>query len=291
VQGMGTVQKYLVLTKPNVWWLIVYVGVVGFLAGSRQGVSIQELVTLVAVLSSGSAGAETIANYVERDLDARMERTRRRPLPSGAISPPEKALLLGLLLTAASLVLSSRLLSPIATAALILGIIDYVVVYVILTKRRTAWNIIAGSPAGAAPVIVGYAASSGVVDATAILLALLIVIWIPSHVWSLALRYREDYISAGVPMLTSVIPEKDAVRTLAASTLTLVATSLALPLVDARFLGWAYMGSACVLGVALIALSLNVLRRPNSLRAWALFKFTSPYLAVIYSAALIELLF
>ncbi|MCS7146187.1 MAG: heme o synthase [Aigarchaeota archaeon] len=284
----NAIQVYFKLTKPRVWWLLVFVGVAGFLAGSSQPLEPTTLLTTVVGLISGSAGAESLANYIERDIDAKMERTRRRPLPMGLIKPPEKALILGLTLIAFSLIISALLLNIPAFLAMLLGIIDYVLIYIVLTKRRTAWNIILGSPAGAAPVFVGYAAASGTIDATALTLGLLVVLWIPSHIWSLALRYREDYIRAGIPMLPTVLPERAAVRVLAGTSLLLVTSSLILPFLSEKFFRPAYMAVAALLGAIMVALSLRVLRKPDQRSAWILFKFTSPYLALLFSAVLAE---
>ncbi|MEM4289030.1 MAG: heme o synthase [Nitrososphaerota archaeon] len=283
-----TINIYFKLTKPNVWWLLVFVGLAGYFAGSRGSIAPLTLLSSTISLVCGSAGAESLANYLERDVDAVMERTRRRPLPRGLIKPPEKALILGLALITISLIISILLVNFPAFLAMILGILDYVLVYVVLTKRRTAWNIVLGSPAGAAPVLVGYAGSSGGIDATALVLGMLVVLWIPSHVWSLALKYREDYIRAGIPMLPTVVPENVAVRCIAGTAILLVSTSLLLPIFNAVFLRPIYLATSIILGIVLLALSIKVLREPNPKNAWTLFKFTSPYLAVLFSVIIIE---
>jgi protoheme IX farnesyltransferase len=283
-----TIHTYFSLTKPNVWWLLVFVGLAGYLAGLRGSANSVTLLASILALVCGSAGAESVANYLERDIDAVMERTRRRPLPRGLIQPPEKALVFGLALIAASLVISASLLNLTALLAMLLGILDYVLVYVVLTKRRTAWNIVLGSPAGAAPVLVGYASASGFIDISALILGLLVVFWIPSHVWSLALKYREDYMRAGIPMLPTVVPERVAVRCIAGTVILLVSFSILLPVLDGRFLKGPYLATAVIMGTALLALSLKVLRRPSQRNAWTLFKFTSPYLAILFLVVMIE---
>ncbi len=283
-----TIHTYFSLTKPNVWWLLVFVGLAGYLAGLKGPINTVTLLASALGLVCGSAGAESVANYLERDVDAVMERTRRRPLPRGLIQPPEKALVFGLALIAASLVISALLLNITALLAMLLGILDYVIVYVVLTKRRTAWNIVLGSPAGAAPVLVGYAGASGFIDIPALILGLLVVLWIPSHVWSLALKYREDYIRAGIPMLPTVVPERIAVRCIAGTVVLLVISSLLFPVFDRRFLKGPYLATAVIVGAALLALSIMVLSKPSQRNAWILFKFTSPYLAILFLAVMIE---
>lgn len=283
-----TIHTYFSLTKPNVWWLLVFVGIAGYLAGLRGAVNPATLLASALGLVCGSAGAESVANYLERDLDAIMERTKRRPLPRGLIQPPEKALVLGLALIAASLLISALLLNLTALLAMLLGILDYVLLYVVLTKRRTAWNIVLGSPAGAAPVLVGYASASGYVDISALILGFLVVFWIPSHVWSLALKYKEDYVRAGIPMLPTVVPERVAVRCIAGTVILLIIFSLLLPVLDMRFLKGPYLVGAVVVGAVLLLLSLKVLRSPTQRNAWILFKFTSPYLAILFLAVMVE---
>jgi len=283
-----SIQIYFKVTKPNVWWLLVFVGAAGYFSGSNVPPNFLNLFFTIAALILGSAGAETIANYLERDIDAVMERTKKRPLPMGLISPPENAFALGLAMVALSLLVSLLLLNIPAFLVMLLGILDYVIVYVILTKRRTAWNIVLGSPAGAAPVLVGYAAASGVIDSTALLLGSFVMLWIPSHVWSLALKYKEDYVRAGIPMLPTVTSEKTAVRCIAGTVILLVASSLLLPIISLRFFTAIYLAAATLLGTVLIVLSLLVLLKPSRSRAWRLFKFTSPYLAVLYGVIIVE---
>ena len=283
-----TIHTYFSLTKPNVWWLLVFVGVAGYLAGLRNSLNPVTLLASALGLVCGSAGAESVANYLEKDVDAVMERTRRRPLPRGLIQPPEKALILGLTLIVVSLVISALLLNLTALLAMLLGILDYVLVYVVLTKRRTAWNIVLGSPAGAAPVLVGYSSASGFIDISALILGLLVVFWIPSHVWSLALKYKEDYIRAGIPMLPTVVPEKVAVRCIAGTVILLITSSLLLPILDRRFLKGPYLAIAAIVGAALLSLSLKVLQSPSQKNSWMLFKFTSPYLAILFLAVMAE---
>jgi protoheme IX farnesyltransferase len=281
------IRVYFVLTKPNVWWLLVFVGVAGYLAGSAGMVDPATLVALLTALSAGSAGAETLANYLERDVDSRMRRTRNRPLPRGLINPPTKALLLGLTLVSASLVVTALYLNPMALVFMLIGILDYVVVYVVLTKKRTPLNILLGSAAGAAPVWVGYAASGGF-DLTAVLLGLLVILWIPVHVWSLALRYREDYLAVGIPMLPTVVSKETSVRIIAVTTILLAAFALAIPLLDSRFFSPLYVATALASSVLLLALGIVVIVRSTGRNAWRLFKFTSPYLAVIFLAVMLE---
>ncbi|MEM2042562.1 MAG: heme o synthase [Nitrososphaerota archaeon] len=282
------VRTYFVLTKPNVWWLLVFTGIGGYFAGSSGTFDPITFALTAASLSAACAGAETVANYLERDIDAVMTRTRRRPLPSGKITPPERALYFGLLLTATGIALSS-LINLYALAFTVFGVLDYVVVYVMLTKRRTPLNVILGSFSGGAPALIGYTAATGFPDVYGWLLAALVVLWIPSHVWSLAMKYREDYRRAGVPMLPVVIEERKAIRCIVSTVVLLVAFSLALPIAKPS-LGPLYLSVAALLGGALLFLSIKTALRPTFENFWRLFKFTSPYLAVLFAAIVLEAL-
>ncbi|MCS7094214.1 MAG: heme o synthase [Thaumarchaeota archaeon] len=279
---------YFKLTKPNVWWLLVYTGIGGFFVGSGQALDLRTLALTTLALICGSAGSETISNYIERETDSMMSRTRRRPLPSGAINPPEKALWLGIALTSAG-IFTSALINVYALSFMIVGILDYLVVYVLLTKKRTPLNIILGSFSGGAPAMIGYVSSSGTPAITGWLLAALVVLWIPGHVWSLALRYKEDYRRAGIPMLPVVVNETKAIRCIVSTVMLLVAFSLMLPLVEQR-LGTVYFGAALVTGALLIYLSFRTAMRPDFKKFWRLFKFTSPHLAILFAAMMVDLL-
>ncbi|MCS7118048.1 MAG: heme o synthase [Thaumarchaeota archaeon] len=283
-----TLRTYFRLTKPNVWWLLVFTGIGGFFVGSAGRLDLGLLLLTAFALTCGSAGSETISNYIERETDALMSRTRKRPLPSGAITPPEKALWLGLVLTIAG-VAASALINVYALLFMVIGVLDYVVVYVLLTKKRTPLNILLGSFAGGAPAMIGYVSAKGIPDLTGWLLAALVVLWIPAHVWSLALRYKEDYRRAGIPMLPVVVNERKAIRCIVSTVILLVAFSLTLPLIEQR-LGTVYLAAALVTGAILIYLSLRTALRPDFSNFWRLFKFTSPHLAVLYGAMMIDLL-
>jgi len=282
----STFRTYFVLTKPNVWWLLVFTGIGGYFAGYRGSIDPSTLALTAASLTAGCAGAETVSNYIERDIDSVMTRTRRRPIPSGRINPPEKALYLGLALTSAGIV-TSALINFYALAFMVFGVLDYVVVYVMLTKRRTPLNVILGSFAGGAPALIGYTAATGFPDVYGWLLAALIVLWIPSHVWSLAMKYREDYRRAGVPMLPVVIEERKAIRCIVSTVVLLVVFSLALPLFSPS-LGLLYIATASLAGGLLLLFSLRTALRPNFENFWRLFKFSSPYLAVLFAVIIVE---
>jgi len=277
---------YYEVTKPRVWYLIAFVAFGGFVAGSQNPVDWFRAIHAVAAVALAAAGSESVANYLEKDLDALMDRTRRRPLPSGRLKPARNALIYGVLLTAIGLALSIPL-NILTFTFILIGVLDYVVVYVILTKRRTPLNIILGSFAGGAPVMAGYSAAAGYVGIDAWLLAAIVVLWIPSHIWSLALRYREDYVRAGVPMLPVIVNESKAIRCIASSSILIAIFTITVYFLTPVY-GLLYLAVAVVSGLILLYLSLKLTVKPTREMAWRLFKFTSPYLALIFLAVVLD---
>jgi len=286
-----TLLAYSQLLKPRMVLLLVFTAAVGMvLSSASHGLSLSAgtwVLGLVAIIA-GTAGCNALTGYIDRDIDKVMERTRERPLCTGRITPASRAVALGAGLLGVSLVLAG-LRNPLALGFMALGIVDNVVVYSLWLKRTTRWNIVLGGISGGMPVAFGWAYVSGNLDLAAVLLAALVVLWTPTHIWSLALRYREDYARAGIPMLPVVTDEKTALRCMVATGALLVPFSLALPLAT-RIAGLGYELVALALGVPLLAMSVWLWLRPTRDGAWTLFKFSSPYLAVVLLALLVSAL-
>ncbi len=229
----------------------------------------------------GCMGANAITGYIDRGMDAVMNRTRHRPLPTGRLEPWE-SLALGLILVGAACVVAALTTNAWAVAWLAFGVVDSTIVYNGLSKPRTSLNVILGSPAGGAPVMVGAAAVSGLpFQLVPFLVAALVVVWTPVHIWSLAIRHVEDYRKAGVPMLPVVIGVPKAARCVGAASLVLCATAGALAVV-AGFRPGA-MVLTLALQVPIVAESLAVMFAPTPAKARRLFKLTSPYLAAVFA--------
>jgi len=275
-----SLRPYLRLTNPPIVVLLTFTaltaGIVG--GGVRKPFLLLDVGVAIALCSMG---ARALTNYVDRDMDARMTRTQSRPLPAGEVTPPA-ALAFGIGVTTVGLV-SAVPLGWLYVLIIALGILDNVVVYNLLTKRRTHWNIVLAAPSGGVPALVGYASMAGRIDVFAILLMALVVLWTPIHIWSLAIRYREDYSRADVPMLPVTLGVTAGIRWIAATTLLLALFTVALPFVPGTPFGYLTLIVAAVMGSALIVFSVALLRSPTLVRAWRLFKFTSPYLAVLFT--------
>jgi heme o synthase len=279
------------LLKPKMVALLVFTAAVGMaVAAASYGLSLSAgtWVTGLVAITAGTAGCNALTGYVDRDIDRVMERTHDRPLCTGRIHPASRAVVLGAGLLGVSLVLSG-LRNPLSLGFMTLGIVDNVVIYSLWLKRTSRWNIVLGGISGGMPVAFGWAYASGMLGLAAVLLAALVILWTPSHIWSLALRYKEDYARAGVPMLPVVTSERTALRCMVVTGALLVPFSLAVPFATA-IAGVGYVLVCLVFGVPLLALSVWLWLRPTPARAWTLFKFSSPYLSVVFLALLVSAL-
>jgi protoheme IX farnesyltransferase len=273
------IRDYLQLTNPNIVYLLAFTAATSALVAGGISKPFQVL-TITAATALCSAGARSVTNYIDRDIDFLMHRTRKRPLPRNAI-PPRNALVYGGGLIAAGLALSFPMgwVLPIYLA---LGLLDNIVVYNLLTKRKTAWNIILGAPSGGVPAFVGYVALKGYADWTSVVLAALVVLWTPVHIWSLAVRFKDDYGRANIPMLPVSLGVKTGIRCIAYTSILLATFTASLPFLPASPFGVPASVAATVLSVVLLAMSLWLIKEPTEKMAWNLFKFTSPYLALLF---------
>lgn len=286
--GLGTdLKSYWEVTKPKIWYLLVFTALMASLIAYQvHDIQVSALTLLLVVVSvmAGSAAANTLTNYIDRDIDAKMDRTRSRPIPSGRVSA-RSALKFGLILAGISLVLA-YFINPFALGLMAFGLFDNVLVYSKWLKRRSIWNIVLGGFSGGAPALIGYVAVTTATIELGLILAGLSFLWIPTHIWSLALHIREDYAKANVPMLPVVKSEQTSIRVIAGTTLMMVLFSI-LPFFLNVF-GWIYLAVAGVLGAIIIGMSISLLVRPTERKSWTLFKFSSPYLAFLFIAMYID---
>jgi protoheme IX farnesyltransferase len=286
----NTVRNYYELTKPKIWYLLVFTTFGSALTASLLfNIPIQPLtwILLIGGVAAGSAAADTLTGYNDRDIDAIMDRTRGRPIPSGRVSP-KNALIFGLILTAISLVFS-WFINIWTFALMAFGLFDNILVYSKWLKRRSKMNIILGGFSGGAPAMIGYVAVTTQHIEIGLIMAGLVFLWIPTHIWSLALHVKKDYAKAGVPMLPVVYSEKKSVRVIAWTTLIMVVFSI-LPFFLNQF-GLIYLTTACIFGVAMIALSIWLLIKPSEKASWIVFKFSSPYLTALFVAFMVDAFF
>jgi heme o synthase len=239
-------KSLLALTKPRIIVELLITTVPTMLL-ARRGLPAAELIAVTLLGGTLAAGsANTINCYIDRDIDAVMRRTSRRPLVakgSRAVIKPTEALVFGILLGAASTVLLGTLVNWLAAALADAAILFYVFVYTLGLKRRTASNIVIGGAAGCFPVLVGWAAVTGRVAWPAIVLFGVIFFWTPPHFWALAIKFRDDYAAANVPMLPVVAPIAEVTTKMLGYSYIMVAVTLAL----VPYAGWLY--GACALGL------------------------------------------
>ena len=283
-------RNYYELTKPKIWYLLVFTAFGAALSASFLfDIPITPLTwgLLLAGVAAGSAAADTLTGYNDRDIDAVMERTKNRPIPSGRITS-KNALIFGLILASISLA-CAWFINIWVFGLMAFGLFDNIIVYSKWLKRRSQSNIILGGFSGGAPALIGYVAVTTQNIEIGLVMAGLVFLWIPTHIWSLSLHVKKDYTKAGVPMLPVVSSEKTAVRVIASTTLIMVIFSL-VPFFFSQF-GMIYLVTATVFGIVMIALSVWLLIHPSEKASWTVFKFSSPYLTALFIAFMVDAFF
>ena len=294
-KASSRIKVYYEVTKPKIWYLLVFTAIgAAYTASNLYHIPLSPLTwgLLIGSVIAGSAAANTLTNYNDRDIDAIMERTKDRPIPSRRIFPAEKALYFGLILAGISLV-TSFAINMWAGIFMAFGLADNIIIYSKLLKRRSRTNIVLGGFSGGAPAMIGYVAvtTTGLWD-LGLVMAGLVFVWIPMHIWSLTLHVKDDYNKVNVPMLTAVESEKTSVRVIAGTTLMMVLFSV-LPFFMTGTSGKhlfheVYLYTAIVSGLIMVALSVWLLVKPSERASWTLFKFSSPYLAILFIALMID---
>jgi protoheme IX farnesyltransferase len=235
-----------------------------------------------------SSGASAVNHYIDRDIDAVMGRTSRRPLPSHRIDPAARALTFGLALTVLALALAYAWINPLTAAMIGLGFAVYVGVYTLGLKRTHLSNIVIGGFAGSCPALAGSAAAANAISLPAALIALLVFLWTPAHFWALAFRSREDYRRAGLPMLPAVKDTATSARAIAVSSAVVAVSSIAFFFTDAFH--DTYFVVSVALGAILLYLTFQFLHEPTQEHAWTGYKFSGIYLAILLVAVMADAL-
>lgn len=291
--AVGDMQRaYIELMKPRIVVLLVFTCITSMIvaADALPPIDILIVTALGGVLSAG--GASAINQYLDREVDAKMARTARRPIPSGRVAPAN-ALYFGLtLVTAAALVLGT-LVNWLAAALAVAGALYYVVIYTIVLKRNTVVNILIGGGAGAMPILVGWAAATGRIELQAFILFAIVFYWTPPHSWALAILVNKDYAAANIPMMPVARGERVTRYQILFYSLQLLVISLSpallLRLPNAPvLLGSVYLALAAVLGLVLIWLAIQLIRKKDKATARTLYKYSSLYLALLFLAMIVD---
>lgn len=216
-----------------------------------------------------------------------MGRTKRRPIPSKRIHPPEKALYFGLALALVFLALSWRI-NFLSFICMLLGLAHNIVVYSLLTKRRSSLNVIWGGFSGGVPALFGWAAASGSINVTALLIGTIVVLWIPNHIWNLAIFFSDDYEKVSVSMLAAVFELKKTLRCISTTVLLMYLFSILLYF-SGRF-GPLYSGLALASGLLISLGNIYLVLRPSPQRAWIMFRLSSPCLFLLFAGMILDVL-
>jgi protoheme IX farnesyltransferase len=283
----GGFWAYVALTKPRIVELLLVTTIPTMVLAERGWPSVSLMVATFCGGALAAGGANAINMVIDRDIDALMERTKHRPLVTGALTP-RRALVFALsleVIAAAVLVLWANVLAAVLALS---ATAFYVVIYSLWLKRSSRQNIVIGGAAGAVPVLVGWAAVTNSLGWAPVVLFTVIFLWTPPHFWALAIRHQDDYRAAGVPMLPVVTPIRQTIASMVRYCVVLVLASLALvPIAD---LGLIYGITALVFGVAFVIGTVRLGSDPTEAKSMRLFSFSITYVTVLFVAVMADVL-
>ena len=279
---------FIALTKPRIIELLLITTVPTMVLAQNGWPSTMLVIFTLIGGALAAGGANTINMYVDRDIDALMERTRHRPLVTGVVKPRE-ALIFALVLESAAVAVLWAAANLLSALLALSATVFYVGVYTLWLKRTSRQNIVIGGAAGAVPVLVGWAAVTNGLTWEPVVLFAVIFFWTPPHFWALALHYADDYRSANVPMLPAIVPFRAAHVQMIAHTVALVASSVLVVLVSSN-LGVVYLASAGALGAAFLGGTISLGRNPSESASMRLFGFSITYITLLFAALTIDVL-
>ena len=269
------------VSKPRIIILLVITAVTSMYAGSKLvGPELSDLGILHIIIagSLASAGSSALNHFYDKDIDLKMKRTSKRPIPSGRIKPTT-VLVYGLGVSITSVVYAALTLNYLCTFFIALGIFFYVVIYTVWLKRLNSSNIVIGGFAGSAASMAGWSAATGSIDILGFLIGFLVFVWTPSHFWCLAMKIRDEYAEVKIPMLPVLIGMERTSKYILANTMILLPYSLML---YAFGMGVIYTIFAAVAGGLMLLYHYKLTKTPTSDFAWKAYKVTAPYLTIIF---------
>ena len=274
-------KEILEISKPRIVVLLVITAVTSMYAASKLVGPELDYLDLAHIIIAGalaSAGSSALNHYYDKDIDPLMKRTSTRPIPSGRMKA-QHVMIYGLAVSIASVIYAAFTLNLVSTFFIALGIFFYVVVYTIWLKRLNSSNIVIGGFAGSAASMAGWAAATGSMDLLGFLVGFLVFVWTPSHFWCLAMKIKDDYAEAKIPMLPVLVGMQKTSNYILINTAILLPYSLAL---YAFGLGLVYLIIAAVSGGLMLVYHYKLTRNPTSEFAWKAYKVTAPYLTIIF---------
>jgi len=286
--------EILEISKPRIVVLLVITAVTSMYAASKlvPGVPELEYWSYLHIIIAGalaSAGSSALNHYYDKDIDPKMTRTSTRPIPSGRMAA-SNVLIYGLAVSCISVIYGYFALNAVSAFFIAVGIFSYVVIYTIWLKRRNVSNIVIGGIAGSAAAWAGWAAATGSMDLLGFLVGFLVFVWTPSHFWCLAMKIRDEYAKAEVPMLPVVIGMQKTSKFILGNTLILIPYSLILSFIPDG-MGIVYTVIAIVSGALMLVYHYKLTKNPTSEFAWKAYKVTAPYLTIIFVAVALDAAF
>ena len=288
------INEIIEISKPRIVVLLVITAVTSMYAASKlvTGASQLDYLDYLHIIVAGalaSAGSSALNHYYDKDIDPKMSRTSSRPIPSGRMAA-SNVLIYGLAVSCISVIYGFFALNAISAFFIAVGIFSYVIIYTVWLKRRNTSNIVIGGIAGSAAAWAGWAAATGSMDLLGFLVGFLVFVWTPSHFWCLAMKIKDEYAQAEVPMLPVVIGMQKTSKFILGNTLILIPFSLVLVMIPDG-LGLVYAIIASVSGGLMLVYHYKLTKTPTSEFAWKAYKVTAPYLTIIFVAVALDAAF
>ncbi len=286
--------EILEISKPRIVVLLVITAVTSMYAASKlvPGVPDLDYWSYLHIIIAGalaSAGSSALNHYYDKDIDPKMTRTSTRPIPSGRMTA-SNVLIYGLVVSCISVIYGYFALNAVSAFFIAVGIFSYVIIYTVWLKRRNVSNIVIGGIAGSAAAWAGWSAATGSMDLLGFLVGFLVFVWTPSHFWCLAMKIRDEYAQAEVPMLPVVIGMQKTSKFILGNTLVLIPYSLILSFIPDG-MGIVYTVIAIVSGALMLVYHYKLTKTPTSEFAWKAYKVTAPYLTIIFVAIALDAAF
>ncbi len=286
--------EILEISKPRIVVLLVITAVTSMYAASKLVPGVPELdywsyLHIIVAGALASAGSSALNHYYDKDIDPKMTRTSTRPIPSGRMTA-SNVLIYGLVVSCISVIYGFFALNAVSAFFIAVGIFSYVIIYTVWLKRRNVSNIVIGGIAGSAAAWAGWSAATGSMDLLGFLVGFLVFVWTPSHFWCLAMKLKDEYAKAEVPMLPVVIGMHKTSKFILGNTLILIPYSLILSFIPDG-MGLVYTVIAIISGALMLVYHYKLTKNPTSEFAWKAYKVTAPYLTIIFVAVALDAAF
>ena len=278
-------RDYLSLSKPRIVMLLVFTALCGMFLASGGPPDLGLAVVVLGAGALASGGANALNHFLDRDIDAKMRRTKDRPVAALRVRPRE-ALVFGVVTNVIAFVLFVTLVNLLSAVLTLAATLFYVFVYTMALKRSSPQNIVIGGAAGALPPMIGWTAVTGSLALPAVYMFAIVFFWTPPHFWALALLLKDDYARVGVPMLPVVAGVPETKRNIFLYTLLLLVLTCLFFVTQA--VGWLYLGSALALGLGFVYFAIRLMRRPGIEGAVGTYLYSLAYLALLFTAIAVD---